>query len=136
MEPLERPDITLTYGMIELGMALAMFLTGIATLQIWNYLSTYYQDSKLLISTVISVYVMDSVHTAFLLHASFHYLVQSFGDYEALNAVSWSIEACVIMNGFIAFAVQVCTPQFYTDVTRVPTAFDHRPFTASEFTVY
>ncbi|KZV85680.1 hypothetical protein EXIGLDRAFT_753194 [Exidia glandulosa HHB12029] len=106
MEPLERRDITLTYGMIELGMALAMFLTGIATLQIWNYLSTYYQDSKLLISTVISVYVMDSVHTAFLLHASFHYLVQSFGDYEALNAVSWSIEACVIMNGFIAFAVQ------------------------------
>ncbi|KZV85688.1 hypothetical protein EXIGLDRAFT_725612 [Exidia glandulosa HHB12029] len=118
MEPLERPDITLTYGMIELGMALAMFLTGIATLQIWNYLSTYYKDSKFLMSTLLPLFasrccanaryisVLDSVHTIFLLHASFHYLVKSFGDYEALNAVSWSIEASLIMNGFIAFAVQ------------------------------
>ena len=51
----------------------------------------------------------DTLHSLFLLHASYTYTITFFGDYKALEQLIWSVQATVLINGLIAFVVQVCT---------------------------
>ncbi|KZV90463.1 hypothetical protein EXIGLDRAFT_837791 [Exidia glandulosa HHB12029] len=101
-----RPDLGLTFGAIEVGMVLAVFLTGISTLQVWNYYRDYPDDSTTLKSLVGVVYTADTVHSIMLAHALYHYTIVVFGDYEALEVLAKSSSGGILVAGLIAFAVQ------------------------------
>lgn len=98
--------VKLSAGMLELGTALALFLTGIATLQVWNYYRNFPQDTASVKTLVASVYCADTLHTALLLHATFYYSITSFGNFLALEPLVWSLNSSVLLNGMVAFTVQ------------------------------
>ena len=50
---------------------------------------------------------MDTLHTAFLLHATFYYTITSFGNFLALEPLVWSLGSSVLLTGLVAFVVQV-----------------------------
>ncbi|KAF8347236.1 hypothetical protein F5887DRAFT_957397 [Amanita rubescens] len=49
---------------------------------------------------------MDTLHTAFIVDDLWHYLIESFGNYEALLPMTWSHKAQHLMNIIIILAVQ------------------------------
>ncbi|EJD43218.1 hypothetical protein AURDEDRAFT_185654 [Auricularia subglabra TFB-10046 SS5] len=101
------PSLVLTFGMILMGAFLAVFLTGIATLQIWNYFRNFgATDSKGLRLMVLFVYLVDTLHSALIVSAMYQYLILSFGDYTMLGSVVVCLRLTIIINGASAFLVQ------------------------------
>lgn len=100
------PDLALTYGVFEVGALMVMFLTGIATLQVWNYFRDYDDDPKSVRLMVIFVYGADVLHTALLCHSLYHYTIIKFGQFLDLQTIVWSLEATIPMAGVVAFVVQ------------------------------
>ncbi|EJD36268.1 hypothetical protein AURDEDRAFT_174658 [Auricularia subglabra TFB-10046 SS5] len=99
--------VKLSTGMLELGTALALFLTGIATLQVWNYYRNFPQDTASVKTLVMAVYCADTLHTALLLHATFHYSITSFGNFPALEPLVWSLNSSVLLNGMTYYCLRV-----------------------------
>ncbi|KZV95453.1 hypothetical protein EXIGLDRAFT_834279 [Exidia glandulosa HHB12029] len=100
------PDLTLTFGVFEIGILIVMFLTGIMTLQVWNYVRDYQGDPRYVKFMVAFVYVMDVFHSAVLGQALYHYTVQDFGDYPDLQKIFWDLDATTPLAGIVAFVVQ------------------------------
>ncbi|KZV95461.1 hypothetical protein EXIGLDRAFT_834286 [Exidia glandulosa HHB12029] len=104
--PVLRPDLSLTYGAFEIGILIGMFLTGIATLQAWNYARDYQEDSKRLKILVTFVYFADLLHSAMLAHTLYWYTIRNFGLYAALGEFVWSFDTATPLAGIVAFVVQ------------------------------
>ncbi|EJD43212.1 hypothetical protein AURDEDRAFT_167629 [Auricularia subglabra TFB-10046 SS5] len=100
------PSLVPTYGMMEIGSVVAIFLSGIATLQTWNYFRNYWGDPVVTRLLVASIYVMDTIHSATLVAAIYQYTIRNFGDYAALVSWIWELRLSIILNGVIAFVVQ------------------------------
>lgn len=103
---MEPPSLVPTYGMMQLGSALAVFLTGIATLQSWNYFRNYWSDpvsTKLLVTLV---YLLDTVHSITLIVSVYRYTIVHFADYPFLATWILELRVSIVLNGVIAFIVQ------------------------------
>ncbi|EJD43221.1 hypothetical protein AURDEDRAFT_167637 [Auricularia subglabra TFB-10046 SS5] len=101
-------SIASTIGYLELSMAVSMFLSGVSTLQAWNYFRRFTQDMRRIKILVIVVYVLDAFHSILLIHSTYDYTILHFGDFEALEVVVWSMEYSVLLNGVIAFITYYC----------------------------
>ncbi|EJD43220.1 hypothetical protein AURDEDRAFT_167636 [Auricularia subglabra TFB-10046 SS5] len=103
---MERPSLVSSYGMLEIGTVVGVFLTGIATLQTWNYFRYYSCDpigTKLL---VLLVYFLDTLQSVFVIISTYQYTILFFGDYQSLELWVWGMRMSVTLNGVIAFTVQ------------------------------
>lgn len=103
---MERPSLVSTYGMLEIGTVVGVFLTGIATLQTWNYFRYYSCDPISMKLIVLFVYFMDTLQTLFVVVSTYQYTILFFGDYESLGLWVWGMRIAVTLNGIIAFTVQ------------------------------
>ncbi|KZV93438.1 hypothetical protein EXIGLDRAFT_691636 [Exidia glandulosa HHB12029] len=83
-------DITLTIGAMEIGVAVATFLTGMVVVQTWNYFRDFEDDAlatKILVGSVC------------------------FGDHQALESIVWSMQWSLTFVWLTTFAIRVRTPQ-------------------------
>ncbi|KZV95454.1 hypothetical protein EXIGLDRAFT_735184 [Exidia glandulosa HHB12029] len=99
-------DLSSTFGVIEIAILLVMFLTGIATLQTWNYFRDYPQDKAYIKLAVGVVYIMDLLHTSFLAQGLHHYTIRNFGNFLELDNVIGTLIGTALLGGIIAFAVR------------------------------
>lgn len=108
-------DLESTFGAIFVGIVVAIFLTGIATMQAWNYFRSYSDDRIAFKVTVILIYVADLAHTTLLVVMAYYYLIISFGDYPALQHLTPAWPASVFVGSMIALAAQTfsCVRIYY-----------------------
>lgn len=99
-------DLSLTYGVTEVGILITMFLTGVETIQVWHYYRNYATDPKTIQSMVGIVYVMDILNMATLIHSMYHYTILNFGVFANLGDVVWSLYVATAAGGVVTFTVQ------------------------------
>ncbi|KZV87069.1 hypothetical protein EXIGLDRAFT_774049 [Exidia glandulosa HHB12029] len=114
------PDLSLTFGVFQTATAVAMVLTGIAILQVWNYYRDYSTDPVVVRLLVCGVFVADLLHSVCLIHAVYHYTIASFGKYAALLEIVWSLDTTIPLAGVLAFVVQ---SYFCMRIYRITTSF-------------
>ncbi|KAF8573798.1 hypothetical protein K439DRAFT_1665668 [Ramaria rubella] len=77
---------------------------GIAT--VYMYYQRYPNDNLYLKGIVGTIWTLDTVHTVFVTHMVYTYLVTGFGDYNALAGNIWSFNMHVFLTTVVACVVQ------------------------------
>ncbi|EJD07968.1 uncharacterized protein FOMMEDRAFT_150579 [Fomitiporia mediterranea MF3/22] len=101
-------DLRLTYGAMFIGSVISVFLSGIGTLQAYMYFRHYgRKDSRVIRLMVLAVWILDFIHTVFICHAVWNYLVLNWGNLQELDRLIWSIGASIGVTGLVTFIVQM-----------------------------
>ncbi|TCD66636.1 hypothetical protein EIP91_001103 [Steccherinum ochraceum] len=98
------------YGGYLIEVFLAILLYGIFIAQIYSYwLDRRISDPTPVRSVVLAVLVVETVHTAFVVHMTYVYGVSDFGDLEKIGHIIWSAGACVLLeaNGDGSFGSRI-----------------------------
>ncbi|EJD43196.1 hypothetical protein AURDEDRAFT_185646 [Auricularia subglabra TFB-10046 SS5] len=96
----------LTIGVIEIGVALALFLTGIMVMQALHYFRTYKDDSCAIRSLVSTLCVAEVIHSALLSNAVYYYTISAAGTVGGVGAITLSMQASMAFIGPMQFAVR------------------------------
>ncbi|KAF8714207.1 hypothetical protein AX14_012877, partial [Amanita brunnescens Koide BX004] len=100
------PKLGPTLGAMYLGGTGAAMLFGTTNLQIYLYFRNYKQDVIFQKCAVIFLWLFDSLHMAFVIAELWHYMIDSFGNYIALDVVSWSFKVQISLAVVIVLSVQ------------------------------
>ncbi|KAL6302052.1 hypothetical protein BKA93DRAFT_827705 [Sparassis latifolia] len=84
----------------------AIFLYGIATAQVYFYWMNFANDSVWIRSTVLLVWVLETVHTCMCVKMITQYTIVDFGDVPAVAHIIWSAGVTVMLAVLIAAMVQ------------------------------
>ncbi|EIN11089.1 hypothetical protein PUNSTDRAFT_133140 [Punctularia strigosozonata HHB-11173 SS5] len=101
------PPLDNTLGVALIGVIAASALYGLSCLQTWTYYRMYTKDPVFIRVTVAVLWILDTLHSAFISHCVYFYLVTCFGKYEDLERAIWSIIVPVALNCISAFIVQI-----------------------------
>ncbi|KAI0325104.1 hypothetical protein GY45DRAFT_1261525 [Cubamyces sp. BRFM 1775] len=93
-------------GGLLIEMFFAFILYGITTLQTFIYFQKYPGDRFSLKALVATVWILETVHTAFCMEFIYAYLIEGFGNYEGFLDVNWGIGVTVVASSGIALCVQ------------------------------
>ncbi|EJD35082.1 hypothetical protein AURDEDRAFT_175849 [Auricularia subglabra TFB-10046 SS5] len=99
-------DFDASFGSLEIGTFVSMFLLGIATLQAWNYFRDFSQDPMMVKLMVAAIYFADFLHSVMFAHAVHHYTISGFLNIAVLVKTVWSLEATLVIEAFIIVIVQ------------------------------
>ncbi|KZV78746.1 hypothetical protein EXIGLDRAFT_847203 [Exidia glandulosa HHB12029] len=87
------------FGIVEIGMALGMFLSGMIMLQVWSYFRNYSSDRLGLRCLVGLIQFVDILHSVVLFHVVYTYTIFFLMGPEGPATVIWSFKATVILLG-------------------------------------
>ncbi|KAK0190187.1 hypothetical protein F5146DRAFT_1122517 [Armillaria mellea] len=104
--PTAAPSLRMTLGAVYIGATVAAILFGITNLQAVIYYRKYSDDWWIYQYSVAILWAFDALHVALGTHALYHYLIDLFGDYVALNDVVWSFKLQILFNMVIIIGVQ------------------------------
>ncbi|KAF8347235.1 hypothetical protein F5887DRAFT_957385 [Amanita rubescens] len=104
--PIAMPNLGLIMGALCLGTTGAAMLYGATNVQIYLYIKNYREDQTMIKCSVAFLWLMDTLHMAFIVVEVWHYLINSFGNFEALRPVNWSHRVQQLLNVIIILAVQ------------------------------
>ncbi|PCH34532.1 hypothetical protein WOLCODRAFT_139416 [Wolfiporia cocos MD-104 SS10] len=93
-------------GALLIEMFMAVLLYGITTTQAYMYWWNYPNDSKLTRRTVVTIWFLETVHTAFCLDMIYSYVIVDFGNIARIEKIVWSVGATVLTAVIIAAIVQ------------------------------
>ncbi|EKM53076.1 uncharacterized protein PHACADRAFT_210798 [Phanerochaete carnosa HHB-10118-sp] len=82
-----------TLGALVIAEILVAVLYGIASVQVYVYLSHSPRDSSFMKGTIFFLWILDSLHLTFTTHGVYHYAVTSFMNPLALTQCPWSFAA-------------------------------------------
>ncbi|KAJ7616567.1 hypothetical protein FB45DRAFT_1034889 [Roridomyces roridus] len=91
-------DIALTYGALLVGGSIALFLSGILSVQCIIYFRLYPGEDWRRNAILILVWILDLLHSAFIVTSLYIYFIQYFGDKEKIATISWSIALTVVVT--------------------------------------
>jgi len=91
-------DLNKTLGALLLGNIVASILYGITSLQAFLYYKDSQQDGLSFRLLIAFLWLLDSLHTIFVTHGSYHYLIVEYMNPAALSSPTWSILSLVIMT--------------------------------------
>ncbi|KZV84155.1 hypothetical protein EXIGLDRAFT_776852 [Exidia glandulosa HHB12029] len=116
MDPNTLTDhLPLTFGVIEIGVALAIFHSGMTMVQAGNYFRMFPNDSALLKALVVFISGTDILHSVLIVHAVYYYTIQTYGDPQALSGIVWSLQATILLVGLSMLVVRTyfCAVRVY-----------------------
>ncbi|KAI0929141.1 hypothetical protein AcV5_006483 [Taiwanofungus camphoratus] len=87
-----------TLGAILLGNIVAAIFYGITNMQTYIYYVRNRGDPLALKSLVFILWLLDSVHLAFITHTVYTYTITDFGDPLAITKPIWSVIAQVLVT--------------------------------------
>ncbi|KAH9946534.1 hypothetical protein B0H21DRAFT_859127 [Amylocystis lapponica] len=94
-------------GALLIEIFIAVLLYGITTTQVYVYWFSYPDDIKAIRRTVVVVWLLETLHTAFCLHMIYEYMIVDFGHLLGIVNIIWSAGATVIIAVSIQAIVQV-----------------------------
>ncbi|KIP12549.1 hypothetical protein PHLGIDRAFT_124074 [Phlebiopsis gigantea 11061_1 CR5-6] len=80
-----------TLGALLIGALLAVFLSGIVTMQVLVYYGLYPNDRAMIKSIVSVIWFLDLLHTAMICSANWMYLITHFGGDLSSQKILWPI---------------------------------------------
>ncbi|KAJ7239270.1 hypothetical protein C8J57DRAFT_1528228 [Mycena rebaudengoi] len=81
---------------------------GVTCLQIYLYYTKYSsRDSKYLKLLVGFIMLMDTLHLVFISMLFYETTVTNFGDFTELGVAPWSLDAQIVVGGFLETLVQM-----------------------------
>ncbi|KZT59230.1 hypothetical protein CALCODRAFT_431229 [Calocera cornea HHB12733] len=101
------PALDDSWGAVLIGVFLAIFLYGLLTLQVYVYHEMFPRDVWWLKLVVLSVWILDTLHTIFISHMIYTNLITNFGDYSAIMHNTWSFNVNVLITTIVAAISQV-----------------------------
>lgn len=84
----------------------ALILYGLCTAQSYIYMLNCKEDGRLLKSVVLIVWILESAHTGFVIHMTYHYTITAGGSILGINEIVWSVGAAFISELLIIILVQ------------------------------
>ncbi|KAJ7927573.1 hypothetical protein B0H13DRAFT_1970947 [Mycena leptocephala] len=94
-----------TFGAAIMGGFLAMGLYGITTSQTYFYFVEYPKDKNWRKILVWVLWVLSTLHAAFMIHLLYHYLILNTFNLFELTQNDWSLPASMIVHILVAFLV-------------------------------
>ncbi|KAK0474945.1 hypothetical protein IW261DRAFT_1497928 [Armillaria novae-zelandiae] len=104
--PVEVPSLGTTLGALYIGAAIATILFGITNTQVAKYYKKYPDDWWIFRYSVGTLWIFDALHVALSTHVIYHYLIDSFGDYDELFQVIWSFKLQLLVEMLVVVGVQ------------------------------
>ncbi|KAJ1299505.1 hypothetical protein OPQ81_007335 [Rhizoctonia solani] len=99
-------NLNLTFGAAYVGVVLASFVYGIATLQAYTYWFERRRDSPLQRLYVMLLWCLDTVKLVCICHMEYYYGIRNHGNPSALATSIWSFNMQLGITPIITFMVQ------------------------------
>ncbi|KAJ7641961.1 hypothetical protein FB45DRAFT_786088 [Roridomyces roridus] len=99
------PHIPTTLGALLIGGFVATMFSGVVTLQTLWYSRAYKSDPKPLKSLVLSVWLLDTIHTALIWAAVWDCLIGDYGSFSSVDHIPWPIPLTVILTAILTFLI-------------------------------
>ncbi|CAL1703626.1 unnamed protein product [Somion occarium] len=100
------PTVPGVLGGFIVSECFAILLYGIMVAQAYVYMLNCKGDGPLLKSVVAAVALLETLHTAFIIHIIYTYAIEDFGNLEATGAITWSTASCVLIEMLVVGLVQ------------------------------
>ncbi|KAG0706184.1 hypothetical protein DFH29DRAFT_186696 [Suillus ampliporus] len=101
-------DMGNTFGALLIGVVLAAVLFGLTNAQAFIYFqmrrgtkTTFFKVA------VISLWILDALHLALVVHSVYYYLVANFANIDALTEVVWSFRLQIVIDVVIIYEIHV-----------------------------
>ncbi|KAK0474942.1 hypothetical protein IW261DRAFT_536089 [Armillaria novae-zelandiae] len=104
--PVAVPSLGTTLGPLYIGATIATILFGLTNTQVAKYYKKYPDDWWIFWYSVGILWTLDALHVALTTHMLYHYLIDSFGDYDELLNVLWSFKLQLLIEMVIVVGVQ------------------------------
>ncbi|KAI0756008.1 hypothetical protein C8Q80DRAFT_1125659 [Daedaleopsis nitida] len=99
-------SINNTLGILLIGVILCAALWGISLLQAYHYYNHYRSDPRWLKLVVAVVFVADTTHQVLISYSIHWYLVQSFGNVDAISQLSGTMVTEIFVQAVTIVLVQ------------------------------
>jgi len=111
-------DVAWTLGALLVGGSIALVLSGIVTVQCIIYFKLYPNEARIRNLVVVAVWILDLLHSTFIVTSLYDYFIHFFGDYSRIAIIPWSIALSVVVT-----AIQTLIVHWY---------FAHKIYQSSE----
>ncbi|KIO09685.1 hypothetical protein M404DRAFT_281385 [Pisolithus tinctorius Marx 270] len=96
------------FGSVLVGVLISVMLYGIAFLQTYVYYMQYPEDASATKLLVAAIWILDTLHTSFMCHMLYYYLITNYGIPESLEHIVWSFQASVLVHVVLKPALGTC----------------------------
>ncbi|KAK7689107.1 hypothetical protein QCA50_007798 [Cerrena zonata] len=102
-------DVASFMGAFVVALCIALILYGVTSTQAYIYMLNCQKDSVFLKSLVSVVWLLETIHTVFMLRQIYYLTIISFGDIPILTTVDWSIGNGIIslVQGFYVYRIWI-----------------------------
>ncbi|KAJ7636265.1 hypothetical protein FB45DRAFT_828577, partial [Roridomyces roridus] len=94
-------DLGTSIGALEIGVIVALFLSGMVSVQAWHYFNRSERDHILVKSIVAVAWCLDIGHTMAICHSIYTVTVTQYGHPELLIVPPISLDISILMSGFM-----------------------------------
>jgi len=101
------PQFGPTLGILWIGTVITAALYGTGSSQVFVFFQSFPHERPIVKCTVISVWVMDTLHTIFVGHVAYTSMVSHFADAPAVATVSWSMWASLLSGSTVDTIVRL-----------------------------
>ncbi|KAJ7466372.1 hypothetical protein FB451DRAFT_1260755 [Mycena latifolia] len=91
-------DIDSTLGALLIGGSVALILSGVVSVQCIVFFKLYPNEIRLRKAMVVAVWILDLLHSAFIVTSLFKYFIEFFGDRTRIDYIPWSIALSVVVT--------------------------------------
>lgn len=94
-------------GPVLLGIFINTYLYGLVSYQYGAYFLTKFDDPLWIKSTVLSLFLLDTLHSAALVWMAWVYLIEGFNDFIGLMTPVWPYPFTIAVTALTAFLTQL-----------------------------
>jgi len=92
-----------------IGWGISCLVFGMLCIQIWTYFQRYPNDSKSYKILVVTLWVLEAVHQAFVGHVAWFYVVGHFGSLLVLlKPPVWTLSIQTVLGALVGVIVKMC----------------------------
>ncbi|KAF7308032.1 hypothetical protein MKEN_01165400 [Mycena kentingensis (nom. inval.)] len=91
-------DVPTTLGALLVGGSIALILSGILAVQCIVFFKLYPNDVRIRRAMVLVVWLLDILHSTFIVTSLFIYFIDFFGDRSRIDYIPWSIALSVVVT--------------------------------------
>jgi len=97
-----------TFGALLIGIVVSAALYGVTCTQVFFYFQNYNSSDGIVIKgTVILLLILESLHSAFSIHAIYYYTITNYFNPSALALATWSSALTIGVSGGIILVVHL-----------------------------
>ncbi|KAJ6622105.1 hypothetical protein B0H10DRAFT_2015282 [Mycena sp. CBHHK59/15] len=91
-------DVVWTLGSLLVGGSIALVLSGVVSVQCIVFFKLYPNELRIKNAVVVAVWILDLLHSAFIVTSLFYYFIDFFGDRSRIDYIPWSIALSVVVT--------------------------------------